>query len=175
MSKSKIVAIMALIAFAIGIVLVGNAVAGEKFKGRIIYYNTNWEQIGVPGEEKHLMGIAESQGISSNKEGKAYGEGTVERSVGIYDIDLKSETGSGQGYQESTDRDGDKIYSRWEGVRIKGALFGSQWEGKWTILRGTGKYEGIQGKGTWSYYHVSLKDAPKLVCSDWEIEVELPR
>jgi hypothetical protein len=171
MSKSKIVAMMALIVFAMAILLVGNAVAGEKFRGRTISYATKWEQVGVPGDEKHLMAVAESKGISSNKEGKAFGEGTVDRAVGVYDIDLKAETGSNHGYTESTDRDGDKIYYRWEGTRIKGKLWGSQWEGKYTILRGTGKYEGIQGKGTWTYHN----PAPMQTVTDWEMEVELPR
>jgi hypothetical protein len=171
MSKSKIIAMMALTAFAMSIFLVGDAVAGEKFKGRTIDYATKWEQVGVPGNEKHLMAVAETKGISSNKEGKAYGEGTVERSVGVFDIDLKTETGFAHGYREITDRDGDKIYYRWEGTRIKGKLWGSQWDGKSTILRGTGKYEGIQGKGTWSYHN----PAPMQTVTDWEIEVELPR
>ena len=171
MSKSKIVGIMALIAFAMGILLVGNAVAGEKFKGRTVWYTTKWEQIGVPGEEKHLLGLQESKGINSNTEGKAFGEGTVERCVTSAEIDLKTETGSSHGYQESTDRDGDKIYFRYEGRRLKGKLWGSAWEGKSTILRGTGKYEGIKGEGTWSSYLI----APMQQYTDWELDVELPR
>ncbi len=38
MSKLKIVGMMALIAFAIGIFLVGDTLAGEKVKGRIVWY-----------------------------------------------------------------------------------------------------------------------------------------
>jgi hypothetical protein len=171
MSKSKIVGIMALIVFAMSIFLVGNAVAGEKFKGRTVWYTTKWEQIGVPGEEKHLMALQDAKGITSNTEGKTFGEGTAERMVGSVEIDLKAETGSSHGYQESTDRDGDKIYYRFEARRIKGKYWGSQWEGKFTILRGTGKYEGIKGEGTSSTYVI----APMQQYSDWEMEVELPR
>ena len=171
MSKSKIVGIVALIAFAVGIVLVNCAVAGEKFKGRSVWYTTKWEQIGVPGEEKHFMAVNDAKAINSNTEGKAFGEGTVERSVAVFDIDLKTETGFYHGYQESTDRDGNKIYYRFEGRRLKGKLWGSVWEGKSTILRGTGKYEGIKGEGTFSMYTT----APMQSYTDWEIEVELPR
>jgi hypothetical protein len=171
MSKSKIMGIMALIAFTMGIVLVGDVVAGEKFKGRTVWYTTKWEQIGVPGEEKHLMALEDAKGISSNTEGKAFGEGTAERLVGSVEIDLKTETGSNYGYQESTDRDGDKIYYRVEGSRLKGKFWASRWEGKMTILRGTGKHEGIKGEGTWSSYII----APMQRYTDWEIEVELPR
>ena len=171
MSKSKIVGMVALIAFAMGIFLAADAVAGEKFKGRTVWYTIKWEPINVPGEEKHLVSVNESKGISSNTEGKSFGEGAVERGVGVWDIDLKTETGFCQGYQESTDRDGDKVYFRQEGRRVKGKLWGSQYEGKWTILRGTGKYEGIKGKGTYSLYNI----APMQAYTDWEMDVELPR
>ncbi|MGD0623149.1 MAG: hypothetical protein ABSB32_00350 [Thermodesulfobacteriota bacterium] len=171
MSKSKIVAMMALIAFAMGIFLVGDAAAGEKFKGRTVWYTIKWEPINAPGEEKHLLAVADSKGINSNTEGKAFGEGAVERSVGVYDVDIKTESGFQHGYMESTDRDGDKIYYRWEARRIKGKLWGSEYEGQSTILRGTGKYEGIQGKGTYSLYLI----APMQSYTDWEMEVELPR
>ena len=63
------------------------------------------------------------------------------------------------------------MYYRWEARRTKGKLWASTWEGKITILRGTGKYEGIKGEGTASFYVI----APKQVYEDWEIEVELPR
>jgi hypothetical protein len=171
MPKSKIVGMMALIAFVMGIVLVNCAVAGEKFKGRTVWYTTKWEQLIVPGEEKHLMALYESKGIDSNTEGKPFCEGSVDRFVAIYDMDLKTETGFYHGYQESTDRDGNKIYYRTEGRRIKGKFFASEYEGKYTILRGTGKYEGIKGEGTFSNYVI----APMQAYTDWEMEVELPR
>jgi hypothetical protein len=171
MSKSKIIGMMTLIAFAMGIFLVGDALAGEKFKGRTVWYCTKWEQIGVPGKEKHLLAVNEAKGISINTEGKAFAEGAVERSVGVFDIDIKTETGSSQGYQESTDRDGDKIYYRWEAKRVRGKLWAAVWEGKFTILSGTGKYEGIKGEGTFSYYN----PAPMQSNAEWEMEVELPR
>ncbi len=171
MSKSKIIGMMALIAFVMGIVLVGDAPAGERYKIRIVWYFTMWNQIDVPGEEKHLLAVDESKGINSNMEGKEFLEGAVLRGAEVVEIDLKAETGSNHGYMESTDRDGDKIYYRGEGRRMKGKYWASTWEGRLTILRGTGKYEGIKGKGTASSYPI----APKQAYSDWEIEVELPR
>ena len=171
MSRSKLAAFITLITLAFGIALVGDALAGEKVKGRTVWYTVKWEQISVPGEEKHLIALADSKGISSNTEGKTFGEGTVERSVGLFDIDLETGLGSSHGYQEATDREGDKIYYRLEGKRIKGKLWGSLWEGKLTILRGTGKYEGIRGRGTYSMYPI----APMQSYTDWEMDVELPR
>jgi hypothetical protein len=171
MSKFKIVGMTVLIVFAMAILLVGNAVAGEKFKGRTVWYATKWEKMDVPGEEKHLVLLQESKGISSNTEGKAFGEGVVWREVVVVDVDLKAETGFGHAYDEGTDRDGDKIYYRSEIRRLKGKFREGAWEVKSIILRGTGKYEGIKGEGTSSAYEI----APMQLYEDWEMEVEFPR
>ncbi len=168
MSKSKIIGIMVLILFAMGILLVGDVVAGEKFKGRTVWYRTKVEQINVPGEEKHLMGFREGKGISSNTEGKAFNDGVVWESVGVFDLDLKVETGFAHGYAVGTDRDGDKIYHRWESRSTKGKDWASIWETKFTFVRGTGKYEGIKEKGTSSSHTI----APNQAYEDWELEVE---
>jgi hypothetical protein len=37
--------------------LVGDVVAGERFKGRTVWYSTKEERINVPGEEKHFVAI----------------------------------------------------------------------------------------------------------------------
>ncbi len=171
MSKSKTVGIVALIAFAIGLLLVGSAVAGEKYKTRSIFYTIKWETINVPGEEKHLLALCDSRGVSTNLEGKSFGDGLVLQSVGLLDINVKTELGSGNWYEEDTDRDGDKIYLKSEGKRMKGQYWGASWEGTYTIIKGTGKYEGIQGTGKWSYYN----PAKMQTVTDTEWDVELPR
>ena len=98
MSKSKIMGVMALIAFAMGILLVGNAVAGEKFKGRTVMYGTKWEQINVGDEDGHVVAVYESKGISTNLEGKQFFDGWPIRETGVMDINLKTGVGSGHGY-----------------------------------------------------------------------------
>jgi hypothetical protein len=122
------------------------------------------------------MAVSESTGISSNTEGKAFYDGVVWQIVGVYDLDLKAETGSVHGYAEGTDRDGDKVLHRWEGRAKKGKDWGSGWGNKFTLLRGTGKYEGIRVEGTTSvHYATPLQKAPKQGYEDWELEVEYPR
>ena len=51
MSKGKIIAVVALITFCSGMTAIGNAVAGEKVKGRNVKYNVKWEEIEVGDEE----------------------------------------------------------------------------------------------------------------------------
>ena len=75
MSKSKIVAMMPLVVFAMGILLVGNSVAGEKFKCRTAWFTTKWDPINVGDEKDHVVAVAEGKGIISNMEGKTFGEG----------------------------------------------------------------------------------------------------
>ncbi len=162
MSKSKIVGIMALIAFAMGILLVGDAVAGEYVKWRDVWYSTKMEQINVGDEKDHVILLWEASGTTCNLEGKTFLDGWLINGAGTFDINPK--TGAiGKGYNTYTDKDGDKIYLIFE---MKG--FG----GPCTFLKGTGKFEGIQGKGTW---FITYTADPKRIYGDCEMEVELPR
>jgi hypothetical protein len=169
--SSKVITAFALIAFAFGVALTGDVVAGEKSKGRTVNYYTKWEKVDVGDEEGHLVAVYEARGIGITLEGNnPLGDGLPSRGCGIIDINLKTGVGSGSGYEEVTDNEGDKYYSRWEGKRIKGELWASYWEGESIIYKGTGKYEGIKGKITWVSYPV----APMQSYTDWEMEVELP-
>lgn len=166
MSKSKIVGIMVLIAIAMGILLVGNAVAAEKFKWRVVWYWGKPESVNVPGEEGRIIVIREDKGILTVLQGSKLMDGMVGVHVPSVEVDTKTGDGLGHGYILLTDRDGDKIYLTWEGKAVKGI-----WSGPGTIVRGTGKFERLKGKATWSTVDV----APNQFYADWEGEMELPR
>jgi hypothetical protein len=163
MFKSKIVAIMALIAFVMGFVLVGNVVAGEKFKCRNVWYVTKNEQINVGDETGHVVTLREYKGIVSNMQGKTFGEGWVTWCTALLDISPKTGVAGG-GYMTWADKDGDKIYMKWH-LKPPGPH-------PLTFFKGTGKFEGVQGKATFSV--VYTRD-PMQFYADWEGEVELPR
>ena len=167
MFKLKIVGMMVLIVFAMGIFLVGDALAGEKWKGRSVFHNVKWETVSVGDEEGHVFAIVEDKGIATELEGRKFQDGGVIRTVGLIDMNVKTGLGSGSGYMVVTDRDGDKYYMTWKN-KVKSP---PSWEGEITIVKGTGKYEGIHGKGTF----VSYPMAPTQYYADWEEEVELPR
>jgi len=171
MSRSKLLTVITLITLAFAVALVGDALAGEKYKIRLVQYTVKWETINVPSEEKHLLALVDSRGVTSNMEGKPFGDGLVYQGVGFMDIDLKTELGSSNGYEEYTDRDGDKICAKWEGRRVKGQYWRSSWEGTTIIVKGTGKYEGIQGRVKWSFYN----PAKMQTVADAEWDVDLPR
>jgi hypothetical protein len=168
MSKSKIIAMMALIVFATGIILVNCAVAGEKVKGRTVTHNIKWQQIDVGDADGHVVAIEENKGVSANLEGKWFADGWSFRETGLYDINLKTGIGSAHGYGDYTDRDGNKWYFTWEGKAVKGEKYA--WGGTWKAVKGTGKFEGIHGGGTWQNYQVGDQGY-----FDWEGDIELPR
>jgi hypothetical protein len=84
----------------------------------------------------------------------------------MMDINLKTGQGSLQGYGVGIDKDGDKSFRTHEGKPVgKG-----HWKGTWTIVKGTGKYEGTKGGGTWDSYSLT----PKQSYVEVEGEMEMP-
>ena len=166
MSKSKIVAMMALITFAMGILLVGNAVAGEKFKMRAHWYWVKAEPINVPREEGRFLAVWNYKGILTVLQGNKLMDGMAADNVGCGDVNTKMGTGFAHGELLFTDRDGDKMYWTYEGKAVKGI-----WSGPSTFVKGTGKFEGMQGKSSWFQVVVG----PNLSYVDWDGEIELPR
>ena len=166
MSKLKIAGIIALIAFAMGILSVGDAVAGEKFKWRAVWYTVKSESTNVPSEEGRIIQLNERKGILTVLQGSNVMDGMAGVNVGCVDTNAKMGTGFGHGEMLFTDRDGDKMYWAWESKREKGFSSGPA-----TIVRGTGKFEGMKGKAIYSSFSVD----PNLSYVDWEGEMELPR
>ena len=170
MSKSKIVGIMSLIVFAMGIVLAGDAVAGEKGKGtaREVFYGTTFHTINVPGIEGHTLVLGEAKMIHfSEKFGPSVGICTQ-----MLDL-IKGKGGQCQGYNQYTYPDGSTITHKWKGELKgggRGKLGTASSEGTYTYIKGTGKYQGIQGGGTWKSYTL----APGQWYSDSEGEYTLP-
>ena len=138
MFKSKYVGIMALIAFAMCIFLVRDSVAGEKGKvaSRIDYLATAVHTLKVPDMEEHIIWLIEAKGIYSSEK---WGNALVYQ---IFTWDSIKGSGPCQGYDRWTFPDGSAIDQKWEGKVAGGSV-----EGPVTLLKGTGKFEGIQGKG----------------------------
>jgi len=150
MSRSKIVR-MTLIVFAMASFLVGEAVAGESGKvvEREVYYVTTVHRLNVPDVEGHINSLTEAKAINFNEKfGNSIGYLT-QLADGIKGI------GTVQGYTQITYPDGSTITSKWMG-EMKGAGLGptggSGAKGTWSYIKGTGKYEGIKGQGTYDSY-----------------------
>jgi len=138
MSKSKIVGMMGLIAFTMGILLIGNSLAGEKGKvaSRIDYLATVVHTIKVPDMEDHTIWLVEAKGIYFSEK---WGNALVYQ---IFTWDSIKGSGPCRGYDRWAFPDGSTIDGPWEGKST-----GASVEGTLTLIKGTGKFEGIQGKG----------------------------
>jgi hypothetical protein len=165
MSISKIVAISTVVLFVFGFVLIDSAVAGEKMKWHGTGINVKWEQIEVGDEEGHVIGISESKQIYINE---TTGEKGISVSIGLMDINPKMGQASGHGYGVSYYKDGSKTFRSWEGKAVgKG-----HWQGVWTITKGTGKYEGVKGGGTWDSWDLAPQHSYLEVVGEMEMPAQ---
>jgi len=156
MSKFKIVGMIALIAFAMGIFWVGDAVAGERGKiiAREVEYVTTVQTLKVPDVEGHTIHLVETKGIGSNEKWGAY------LIYQTYTMDLINVQGTHQGYAHATFPDGSTMDWKFEGktqaavaVKSSPVIVGSPTsEGTSTYIKGTGKFQGIQGRATYKVY-----------------------
>jgi hypothetical protein len=149
MFRFKLIALMALVPFVFGLAAVGDALAGEKFKTRLVHYSTKWQQIEIGDRNGHIFGLSEGKGICTNMLGQPFTDGWATRQLGFLGLDTKAGTWTGYGHTEYADPDGDKIYSRWEGGKKEGR---DRSEGRLVLIKGTGKWEGIKGSAAWVSY-----------------------
>jgi len=169
MSKSKIVGIMALIVFAMGVVFVGDAVAAERGKvaERYVFYTTLFNTLKIPDVEGHTSWQLESKAIVSNEK---WGTALVYQ---VFTMDLIKGAGPLQGYWHTTFSDGSTITTKFEGISTgsgAGTTGVGTVGGTWTYTKGTGKFQGIQGRGTFKSYVLG----PGQYYSDSEGEYTLP-
>ena len=141
MSKCKTIALIALIA-AFLLVPVTQAVA-ETMKHRIAWFHTKAEIIEVGDVEGHIVGVGESTGLVS------FDTGEVASAVMKWTVDYTKGNGIHRTYTIMTFEDGSTIVSMEEGSAQRGPK-GSRFEGKIVISQGSGRFAGIQGKGTYT-------------------------
>jgi len=169
MSKIRIFAFIALITLAFGLALVGNAMAGERGKVvlRDVYFATGFPSAKVPDTEGHAIYLIEAKGMSfSEKWGPCL---LVQSGIGDYTKGL----GPAEGYTHRTYPDGSTITTKYKGEAKtvgRGITGGGGGEVTWTFIKGTGKFEGIQGGGTSKYWVLG----PGQWYSDSEGEYTLP-
>ena len=164
MSWSKKIAVTSAVLFICGMLMIDCAAAGEKMSWHGTSFNTDWKQIEVGDEEGHVLAVYSAKQLYVNNK---TGEKTVSSAVNTIDINMKTGQGTVSGYGWSVDKDGDRIIRTIEGKPAGKAL----WSGTFKYIRGTGKYEGIKGIGTWDSYSMGQGE-PAYV--EVEGEVEMP-
>jgi hypothetical protein len=144
MLRFRICAVIISLVMIFGLCAVGFAVAGEtvKLKASGTSISTKWHQIEVGDEEGHIIAVLQNTQVWDLEPDR--GKATA-ISQGTMDLHKKTGKGTMQGYSIMTYPSGDKRYASWEG-KIAGK---GKWEGTFTDIGGTGKYEGCTGGGTW--------------------------
>ena len=150
MSKSKIIGLIALICLALSVSATPNALSEEKGKwaSRVVWFAPGFESASVPDVEGHTIYLIKAKGISfGEKWGPALaimsGAGDFTKGVGPHEV-----------YAHLTFPDGSTITTKAKGVQTgagTGITGGGGGEGTWTFVKGTGKFEGIKGGGTYKY------------------------
>jgi hypothetical protein len=143
--------------------------AGErgKWTGRGVMYATNYQSIPVGDVEGHIVFVMEAKGIGF---GEPWGPCLLK---GVDAGDRTKGEGSTEGYGIWTYPDGSTITTKGKSVS-RGAGLGktsaAEGEFTWTFVRGTGKFQGIQGGGTGKFWVLG----PGQWYSDSEGEYTLP-
>lgn len=165
MSWSKIISVISVFIFVLTVATINYAVAGEKrkHKSHATSINDNWHQIEVGDEEGHVIATFTARQIHFDE---ITDEKYVSSNVNFADFNTKTGQGFMQGYGTFTYKDGDKVFRSYEGKPVgKG-----HWKGTYVYIKGTGKYEGVKGSGTWDSYSL----APMQSYLEVEGEIEMP-
>jgi hypothetical protein len=139
-----------------------SAQAAEKgrFRGHAVLYDTQFLEIKTPEAHpaKSVM-QGELEGAIFNDERKGFLD------KALYQVHW---VGDGTGYsycfKTFTVKDGDKVFARCES---KGMVNGAE-EGTVTLIGGTGRYNGIKGKGSYRFTDIAGKVHWDLVEFDYE-------
>ena len=167
MSKTKIIAFIALIMFAFGMSVTQAGAATMKF--RIVTFHTKLEVIKVGDVEGHIIGVLDSPGLASFDTGEV----AVLSQWGSFDYTKGA--GIHKAYLRLTFEDGSTIDYKMEGTtRPDPKGEGSLFEGTSEIYQGSGRYTGIHGKGTHTGKRVVALGAGAQVYFDFILTYTLP-
>ena len=168
MSKSKIMPLAALITVAILLSVTQTWAATMKF--RLALFHKKAEIIEVADVEGHIMGVGEAPALASFETGEV-AAGTLN-----WFADYIKGEGITQGYVRLTFNDGATITYKFVGnTRLdpngKGSLFESQ---SVVIVRGTGKYAGIKGEGSYTGKRLAALGVGARLYTDVTLRYTLP-
>ena len=136
-----------------------------KVTARVVWYATKFQSIPVDDVEGHIIFVLEAKGIAFEEPwGAALGKssGTSDVTKGL---------GSSEAYIVNTYPDGSTTTFKaksWATSAERGNTVAG--EGTWTYVRGTGKFQGIQGEGTLKFWVLG----PGQWYGDYEGEYTLP-
>jgi hypothetical protein len=134
-----------ILAFAVLALFMAVSLAGaETVKGRSVYHFLKIERIEVGDVPGHVIGVAEHRGLMSLDTGE------VATHIGRLTLDYTNGSGTFQGYNLVTFEDGSTKIFKAQGRTTAQPSGVSTFEAAYTYLKGTGRFEGIQGAGSFT-------------------------
>ena len=112
----------------------------ETMKWRERFRNTQVHSVPVGDAKDHVIGLGQQRGIA------LFGGGEGARILVKFTFDGTGETTTYQGYGLYVFKDGSRFYLRFQG----GGSTPTEHEGTLSLLRGTGRFKGVEGSGTWT-------------------------
>ena len=131
---------------------VTTSIAQQKIKveGKHTFAYTNQDSINVGDTEGHLITLSAYEGFNVSTGNDKFMDGAMDVAMGFSDLVMGN--GTDQGYGKFS-LNGDVIFWKHQGnIATTFSPEGmpvSTAEGSWTWTKGTGKYENIQGSGTY--------------------------
>jgi hypothetical protein len=113
-------------------------------KARQIQHSTKAHIIEVGDVPGHILAAYEAAGLWFSEDGDV----ATLLSRGM--IDYTQGSGTAQGYNLLTYEDGSTTWTKWRGTATGAPDGKTSIEGTWEFIKGTGRFEGIQGAGTFT-------------------------
>ena len=150
--KSKLLLVLTTLALILAFgVTTSTAQEKVKIKSKTYGVFTKYEQMKPDDTEGHTMTSYESKGVGMGSAGDV-----TFLSQGM--SDLVKGNGSHHGYFKATDKDGHVYFSKWQGkVTTTKSPEGRpimKFGGTWSFTKGTGKWENVQGGGTYKGWFI---------------------
>lgn len=122
----------------------------QKWHGQGVLVVTQVTQLKLEDRAGHMVGVSDYDGAVYNAQGKPFLEKARYQVAGLLDTQ-----GSNIGYKTFSEADGSKVFAKYAVTQVKLPEINGTFE----FTGGTGKYEGITGRGTFHLVRVSDKAA----------------
>jgi hypothetical protein len=122
----------------------------QKWHGQGVLVVTQVTQLKLEDRAGHMVGVSDYDGAVYNAQGKPFLDKARYQVAGLVDTQ-----GSNIGYKTFSEADGSKVFAKYAVTQVKLPEINGTFE----FTGGTGKYEGITGRGTFHLVRVSDKAA----------------
>ncbi|MDA8179189.1 MAG: hypothetical protein ACYC34_05305 [Desulfobacteria bacterium] len=151
---------------SVSVVFLPGAWAADEAGGRVVYYSQKAETMEVGDVPGHVLVVVQQPGLIFHAKGTARGE--IGTRIGTVFLDLVKGKGTYNGYTVNTFQDGSTLVYKFNGTvaPVDGGKK-SAFEGPYEYIGGTGRFEGVKGKGTMKGERIGSAKAAYPVYSDF--------